>query len=48
MVDQKKKERFCGYCGEWHDGDMIEWMCHLEVCEKLLVRFLKKTKDKKS
>jgi len=42
-VDQKIKERFCGYCGEIHEGDMVEFMAHLSVCEKLLVRYLRKT-----
>lgn len=33
-LDQKTKQRFCGYCGEFYLQNMEEFMVHLEVCEK--------------
>jgi hypothetical protein len=41
------KKRFCGYCGEKHIGDWTEFLAHLTACEKLLVKYLRKTGEKK-
>jgi hypothetical protein len=41
------KKRWCGYCGEFHKGDWTEFLAHLAVCEKMLVKYLRKTGEKK-
>ena len=42
-LDNKTKRRWCGYCGEHHIQNGIEFLAHLTSCEKLLVQYLRRT-----
>jgi hypothetical protein len=44
MVDQRKRERFCGYCNKKYEYDMEEFMAHLHICEEVLVAQHRKNK----
>jgi len=46
-IDQRTKKRYCGYCASEYIMDFTEFMAHLSVCEKLLVKFLRRTSDGK-
>jgi len=48
-LDNKPRQRFCGYCNMSYDSmNHEDYMTHLDMCEEFLVKFLKKTNDKKS
>jgi hypothetical protein len=45
MNQTRKELRFCGYCNEVlaEPMDIPEFMEHLDICEKAMVKWLRKT-----
>lgn len=46
-VDQKRKRRFCGYCGKRYNYTWEEMEAHLHICEEVNVAQYRKHNPKK-
>ena len=45
-VDQRRKDRWCGYCGKEINGRLEDFLKHMDYCELALVNKMKgKKKD---